>query len=429
MWSTGTVPWGRATGGSRPAPASPVSAGNVPAGPAIATLRSVIAQIATTIRYAGIAYIIVQVAIWHSFYAGSPARLAAPALAVAWGALVTTRLSRDGPSALLTGVDSAVYLVLGLTAQGCVPPEVRDGAFNWTVIVMSGQLMIPAWYASRALSVLVLAAPLAYLAGAGRWPVTSARMMASAAVVLLTVGLVHTWGRRVLYRRAATADAAVARADAAAREQYAVLCGNIERREHERLLHDTILNTLTAVARGSGGAGAGVVARCRRDVALMEAALGGAEGLAADAVRPSGDLLSEVRGVVGDMRARGLTVHLSGDDAAGTAVPAQVITALANAVRESLANVAAHAGTGEAWVSVRLLAIDGAAGDPVRLRIAVRDQGAGFDPARVDQTRLGLRRSITERAAECGGQAWIWSEPGLGTEVSLSWPAREALAW
>jgi len=411
--------------------AGPVPISTVTAGPAMTTLHSVIAQIATTIRYAGIVYIIASVAIWwHSFYAGSPARLLAPALAVAWGAVVSARIGRDGPSALLTGVDSAAYLMLGLCAQGCVPSAVRDGAFSWVVIAMSGQLMIPAWYASRALSVLVLAAPLAYVAGAGLWPVTNTRMMTGAAVLLLAVGLVHSWGRRVLGRRAATADAAVERADAAAREQYAVLCRNIERREHERLLHDTILNTLTAVARGSGGAKAEVVARCRRDVALMEAALGGAEDLAVDAVRPSDDLLSEILGVVDDMRARGLTVHLSADDVAGAAaVPAQVITALVNVVREALANVAAHAGTREAWVSVRLLVADGAAADPVRLQIAVRDQGAGFDLARVDQSRLGLRRSITERAAECGGQASVWSKPGLGTEVSLSWPAREAVAW
>src|SRR6185437_1694068 len=111
-----------------------------------------------------------------------------------------------------------------------------------------------------------------------------------------------------------SADADVARADQAAREQYAILCGNIERREHERLLHDTVLNTLTAVARGSGDAGAEAVTRCRQDVALLEAALGGADDLAADYARPSDDLLSEVRGVIADMRARGLTVHLAVED-------------------------------------------------------------------------------------------------------------------
>ena len=89
----------------------------------------------------------------------------------------------------------------------------------------------------------------------------------------------------LLYGRAAAADAALDRADQAASEQYAVLCRNIERREHERLLHDTILNTLTRVARAGGDAVAEVVARCRRDVALMEAALGGADDPAAAAVQ------------------------------------------------------------------------------------------------------------------------------------------------
>jgi signal transduction histidine kinase len=52
----------------------------------------------------------------------------------------------------------------------------------------------------------------------------------------------------------------------------------------------------------------------------------------------------------------------------------------------------------------------------------VRDMGTGFDPASVDRARLGLRRSITERAQDCGGQASIWSAPGRGTVVRLSWP-------
>jgi hypothetical protein len=36
-------------------------------GPTMMTLRSVVAPLASTIRSAGIAYIVVQVVIWHSF--------------------------------------------------------------------------------------------------------------------------------------------------------------------------------------------------------------------------------------------------------------------------------------------------------------------------------------------------------------------------
>jgi signal transduction histidine kinase len=256
-------------------------------------------------------------------------------------------------------------------------------------------------------------------------PVTSTRTLTGAAVLLIILGLVHGYGRRELYGRAAAADADLDLADQAAREQYAILCSNIERREHERLLHDTVLNTLTALARAGRDDLAGVVNRCRQDVALIEGALGDPDDPAAGARHPSGDLLSAVQAVVADMRARGLRVHVEIDDEGGLAVPARVIMAISNAAREALSNVAAHAGPGEAWVGVRLTALEGDAGVPCRLQVIVRDRGVGFDPARVDRARLGLRRSIAERTADCGGQASIWSEPGHGTVVSLSWPASE----
>jgi len=72
-------------------------------------------------------------------------------------------------SPVVACVDSAVYVALALGAQACVPPAVRDAAFSWLVIAMSGQLIVPAWYwyAPGALPVLLaLASPLAFWAGA-----------------------------------------------------------------------------------------------------------------------------------------------------------------------------------------------------------------------------------------------------------------------
>jgi hypothetical protein len=134
------------------------------------TLRSVIAHLATMIRYAGIAYIVVQVAIWHSFYAQSPWRAAAPALAVAWAVAAALHMRRRQPPELLTWADTAAYLAFALAAQGGVPPEVRDSAFSWLVIAMSGQLIVPAWFAPGPLAALLaLASPLAYRAAAPAW--------------------------------------------------------------------------------------------------------------------------------------------------------------------------------------------------------------------------------------------------------------------
>jgi signal transduction histidine kinase len=376
------------------------------------------------VRYAGIVYIVVQVVIWHSFYTADSWRLAAPAVAVAWGTTAVVCLRRRWPSPFLAGVDSAVYVALALGAQGCVPPQVRDDMFSWLLICMSGQLLVLAWYVPGALSALLaLLAPTAYWLGAAPQPVTDTGTVTGPMTILLVVSLAHTLARRELYGRAAAADGAVHEADRAAREQYAVLSGNIERREHERLLHDTVLNTLTALARASADDVAEVASRCRRDVALIVDALGDPDGPAAGPARASVDLAGQVRAVVADMRGRGLTVHLDIDDEGATAVPARVTAAISNATREALSNVAAHAGTGEAWVQVHLMAEPGDAEVPRRLQVIVRDSGAGFDPARVDQGRLGLRRSVAERTADCGGRASIRSAPGQGTVVSLSWPA------
>src|ERR1700728_4361299 len=154
MWPTGYAPRWRAGGGSVTAPI----------GPAMTTLRSVIAYLALLIRSVGIVYIGVQVVIWHSFYTGASWRFVAPVLAVAWSISVALYLRRHWPSPSFACVDSAVYVALALGAQACVPPDVRDNTFSWLVISMSGQVMVPAWYAPGALSVLVaLISPAAYL--------------------------------------------------------------------------------------------------------------------------------------------------------------------------------------------------------------------------------------------------------------------------
>jgi signal transduction histidine kinase len=247
--------------------------------------------------------------------------------------------------------------------------------------------------------------------------------MTAAAILLVMVAGVHVFGRRQLYSRAAAADAALDEADRAASEQYVILSRNIEQREHERLLHDTVLNTLTALARAGRDDVAEAVDRCRQDVALIESVLSDPDELDADPGRPDGDLVSGVQAVAAEMRVRGLRVHIDIDAREAPAVPVPVVTAISNAVREALSNVAAHAGTGEAWVEIGPAAADGNAAAAGRLQVIVRDRGTGFDPARVDQTRLGLRRSIAERMADCSGYASIWSVPGQGTEVYMSWPA------
>ena len=127
------------------------------------------------------------------------------------------------------------------------------------------------------------------------------------------------------------------------------------------------------------------------------------------------------------MRARGLRVTLEVAGSGGPDIPPPVAGAIVYATREALANVAAHAGTGEAWVTITLDAGAPGADTPGvqaggGVQVTVRDAGAGFDPARVDPARLGLRRSISERVADWGGRVSVRSAPGQGTVVDMSWP-------
>jgi signal transduction histidine kinase len=83
-------------------------------------------------------------------------------------------------------------------------------------------------------------------------------------------------------------------------------------------------------------------------------------------------------------------------------------------VAEALSNAARHGGAHEA--SVELVADD-------ELRLRVRDDGSGFDPApaRSQVGSYGLR-SMRERAALAGGRFTVSSAPGSETEVEVVLP-------
>src|ERR1700734_2609995 len=162
-------------------------------GPAMAVIWSVVARVAAVVRGAAAVYVLVQVAIWHDYYAAHP-----------W------------------------YL--------------------------AGQVAVTVWFAPRVLALLLGLVPeAAYWASAAVTPPGPAQgnALVVSSVLLLVVLIIHWAGRTMLYHRAAQADRGFAAADAEAHDQYVVLSRNVERREHERLLHDTVLNTLTAISRGS----------------------------------------------------------------------------------------------------------------------------------------------------------------------------------
>lgn len=60
-------------------------------------------------------------------------------------------------------------------------------------------------------------------------------------------------------------------------------------------------------------------------------------------------------------------------------------------------------------------------------RLAVTDDGRGFELGALGPTHLGLQ-SMRERAAEAGAQLQVDSSPGHGTQVVLEWQPGVATA-
>jgi signal transduction histidine kinase len=82
--------------------------------------------------------------------------------------------------------------------------------------------------------------------------------------------------------------------------------------------------------------------------------------------------------------------------------------------REALQNAVTHAIAKEVKVSLQL--------NEAGLKIAVTDNGCGFDPGRVAKPGNGLA-NMRKRMEDIGGTLEIISEPGKGTRVQLKLPA------
>jgi signal transduction histidine kinase len=127
------------------------------------------------------------------------------------------------------------------------------------------------------------------------------------------------------------------------------------------------------------------------------------EGLAT-ALRKHVDVLQRVHG-------HAVALTLDGDAELSTPGDGEVL----RIAQEALQNAVRHAGAERIDVSLQT--------DNGHLRLAITDDGAGFDPAdpALRARRLGLT-SMEERARALGGRLTIASRPGEGTTVTLEVP-------
>ncbi len=92
--------------------------------------------------------------------------------------------------------------------------------------------------------------------------------------------------------------------------------------------------------------------------------------------------------------------------------------AVVRVIQECLTNVARHAAARKA--EVRVEATNGT------LRCTVRDDGSGFDPARIDGSGLA---GLQERVRAAGGTLVIQSQPGAGTTITATFPVPQGQRW
>lgn len=101
-------------------------------------------------------------------------------------------------------------------------------------------------------------------------------------------------------------------------------------------------------------------------------------------------------------------LHIDGDEE----LPAAVKTALFHVAQEALNNVVKHARATQASIALQC--------QPEGVKLAVCDDGVGFDPASVPAEHLGLS-IMHERVQEIDGQLVIDSKPGEGTCIVALW--------
>jgi signal transduction histidine kinase len=190
-----------------------------------------------------------------------------------------------------------------------------------------------------------------------------------------------------------------------------------DRRRLARELHDGVIQELSFIKAQSAALDTGgkaldqIRGACERGLEEARAAV---VALGAEGDEPLSTVLARAAKQLGEQY--GVAVVLDLDES--VSVDAEQRHALVRIAREALTNAVKHGGATEVEV-VLAQGVDG------RL-LAVQDNGRGFDAAALTRANGAVRTgyglvSMRERARALSGRLNILSEPGGGTEVTVTW--------
>jgi signal transduction histidine kinase len=331
-----------------------------------------------------------------------------------WATIVLTRGAIPSWAMLIdVGVAASCLVLAGLA---CYPQDATTWANSAVAPAMGTAVAAAAAWPliGSAASGLLLA--LAYLSGVIRgltlsdtaWAATVGNITSLLGFAVIAGLVSHYLMRQATASAAAAVELAEARARQASEESR-----ELERTRQYRMLHDTVLSTLSALARGGLDPSDPLVRqRCAADADYLRGLI------SSNGVSVGNQLQGELAAVGRSQAALGLRVHVHCADIPPD-LPEPVVRGLTDACREALNNVIKHSGGSQAWVTA-VGPDPHSPGGPLAT-LTITDRGRGFDPARVGPG-LGMRESISGRMTEIGGAAHVDSSPGQGTTVELAWP-------
>jgi len=189
-----------------------------------------------------------------------------------------------------------------------------------------------------------------------------------------------------------------------------------QRRQSARLLHDTVLASLTLLAHsGSGVSSEALRSQARNDAHLLRQLRLGEPLLTLPGTDYQPGLVEETTlGTTLDsikLRFAQLGLEIEWHGSGKLLLPQAKLDALLFAISECLENVRRHSGVSLAHVTITE--------SETTIRAMITDAGKGFDPAAVESRRMGIKESVVARLTEVGGTARLFSSIGAGTTVLL----------
>jgi hypothetical protein len=315
-------------------------------------------------------------------------------IVVTWGASERARRAMYGLNLVLLSGVAVTFLVVD-----SVGPAVGLSAANLLVglagVLLPIRISIGVVIGAAALELFVLRL------GLPERPLTGDFVTVTSLIAIGTGALLARLALLRGARSAMTAQIAAADEEVRARANDAVAQRNLA---SERIVHETVLNTLTALGRGVVGDPLTVRERARQGADVLTAVTSGEE-----IPHDSTDLPHVIEAHVALLRADGIEVVWSAP-VEPPVLPHDVAEAIRGAFVEAVANILRHAGAQHVWIELRM---------PSRgVELVIRDDGRGVQPG--TQFRIGVQHVIVDAMQRVNGTARIDSQ-GKGTRVTLTW--------